>query len=155
MGYYSMKWTNLNDLGEQACPTDIGVNTDLPAFRLAEIYMIAAEAVLRGATGMTRTEATELVNAVRVRGYNGDEAGKISEAQLNLDFIIDELGREFYFELHRRTDLVRFDRFAGSNYNWQWKGGVLDGRGVDKRYNIYPIPMAELSANPNLKNELY
>lgn len=155
MGYYSMKWTNLNDLGEQACTTDIGVNTDLPAFRLAEIYMIAAEAVLRGATGMSRTEATELVNAVRVRGYNGDEAGKISEAQLNLDFIIDELGREFYFELRRRTDLVRFDRFAGSNYNWQWKGGVLDGRGVDKRYNIYPIPMAELSANPNLKNELY
>lgn len=103
---------------------------------------------------MSRAEALELVNAVRTRAF-GDTSGNITDAQLNLAFILDERGREFYHELHRRTDLVRFDSFAGSNYNWQWKGGVLDGRGVDRRYNVYPIPAAELSANPNLKNELY
>lgn len=153
-GYRSYKWTNLTDEGEQACITDIGVNTDFPIFRLSEIYLIAAEAVLRGGDGMSRAEALDLVNQVRDRAY-GDESGRISDAQLNLDFIIDECGREFYHELHRRTDLVRFDRFTTSSYIWQWKGGVLDGRAVDKRYNIYPIPATELSANSNLKNELY
>lgn len=153
-GYRSYKWTNINDAGEQACVTDIGVNTDFPIFRLSEIYLTAAEAVVRGGEGMSRSEAAGLVNEVRRRAY-GDRSGDISEAQLTLDFLIDERGREFYHELHRRTDLVRFDRFAGSNYQWQWKGGVIDGRGVDKRYNIFPIPVTELSANPNLKNELY
>ena len=153
-GYWSSKWTNLTDAGEQACTTDIGVNTDMPVFRLAEVYLIAAEAVLRGGTGMSRTDALALVNEVRERAY-GDDSGKITDAQFDLQFMIDELGREFYFELHRRSDLVRFNRFAGGNYNWQWKGGVLDGRAVDTRYNVYPIPSTELSANPNLKNEHY
>ncbi len=153
-GYRSYKWTNLTDEGEQACVTDIGVNTDFPAFRLAEIYLTAAEAVLRGGQGMSRSEALELVNAVRTRAY-GSDAGKISDAQFNLDFMIDERGRELFNELQRRTDLVRFGRFTTSAYLWQWKGGVIDGRAVDARYNIYPIPATELSANPNLKNELY
>ena len=153
-GYRSIKWTNLDDNGQQACITDIGVNTDFPIFRLAEIYLTAAEAVLRGGSGMTRTEALSLVNQVRERAY-GNTDGNITDAQLNLEFIIDERARELYHELHRRTDLVRFGRFTTSAYLWQWKGGVLDGRAVDARYNIYPIPATELSANPNLKNELY
>ena len=103
---------------------------------------------------MSRTDALALVNEVRERAY-GDDSGKITDAQFDLQFMIDELGHEFYFELHRRSDLVRFNRFAGGNYNWQWKGGVLDGRAVDTRYNVYPIPSTELSANPNLKNEHY
>lgn len=153
-GYRSIKWTNLDDNGQQACITDICVNTDFPIFRLAEIYLTAAEAVLRGGSGMTRTEALSLVNQVRERAY-GNTDGNITDAQLNLEFIIDERARELYHELHRRTDLVRFGRFTTSAYLWQWKGGVLDGRAVDARYNIYPIPATELSANPNLKNELY
>ena len=32
---------------------------------------------------------------------------------------------------------------------------MLDGVAVDEKYNIYPIPSAELSANPNMKNPLY
>ena len=153
-GYWSAKWSNLTDAGTQACPTDVGVTTDFPLFRLSEIYLTAAEAVLRGGTGMSRADALELVNKVRVRAY-GDDSGKISDAQFTLDFMIDELGREFYFETHRRTDLVRFGRFTGGTYLWQWKGGVLDGRAVDSRYNIYPIPATELSANTNLKNDSY
>lgn len=69
--------------------------------------------------------------------------------------MIDERGREFYHEMMRRTDLVRFGLFTSGDYIWQWKGGTLDGQAVNERYNIYPIPSAELSANPNLKNELY
>ncbi|MDE6467642.1 MAG: RagB/SusD family nutrient uptake outer membrane protein, partial [Muribaculaceae bacterium] len=134
--------------------TDIGVNTDFPIFRLAEIYLTAAEAVVRGGSGMDRTEARNLVNELRRRAFGNTDAD-ISDAQLNLDFILDERARELYYELHRRTDLVRFGKFTTAAYLWQWKGGVIDGRAVDARYNIYPIPATELSANPNLKNELY
>ncbi|MDE6343409.1 MAG: RagB/SusD family nutrient uptake outer membrane protein [Muribaculaceae bacterium] len=154
MGYWSCKWSNMTDSGEPGCPTDIGVTTDFPIFRLGEIYLTAAEAVLRGGSGMSRSEALDLVNKVRERAF-GDTSGNITDAQLNLSFMIDERGRELYHELHRRSDLVRFGLFTTSSYIWQWKGGVIDGRAVDSRYNIYPIPMTEISANPNLKNELY
>ena len=153
-GYCSNKWTNLTDAGEQANVTDIGVNTDFPIIRLAEVYLTAAEAVLRGGSGMSRAEALELVNEVRTRAF-GDNSGNISDAQFNLPFMIAERGRELYHELLRRPDLVRFGMFTSDSYIWQWKGGTLDGRAVNDRYNVYPIPMTELSANPNLKNPLY
>ncbi len=154
-GYFSRKWTNLTDAGQPASDSEAyGCSTDFPMFRLAEVYLSAAEAVLRGGEGMTRAEALNLVNAVRTRAY-GDASGNISDAQFNVNFILDERGREFYHEMMRRTDLVRFDRFTTDAYLWQWKGGLLDGTAVNARYNIYPIPTSELSANPNLSNPQY
>ena len=69
---------------------------------------------------------------------------------MTLDFILDERSRELYTEAVRRTDLIRFNKFT-SGYNWNWKGGVKDGKDVDSKYSILPIPEAELSANPELK----
>lgn len=154
-GYFSMKFTNLTDAGESASNTAAsGVSTDLPIFRLAEVKLTLAEAVLRGGTGATRTEALQAVNDVRQRAY-GDESGNINDAQLTLAFLLDERARELYLESLRRTDLIRYGLFTSADRLWQWKGGVADGRAVDDRYNRYPIPSAELSANPNLKNENY
>ena len=116
---------------------------------------MAAEAQLRGGTGLSRAEALELVNQVRLRAYNQDESGKISDSDFTLDFILDERARELYLESVRRTDLIRFNKFVSAEYIWQWKGGVLDGRAVNKKYNIYPIPDTDLTANPNLHNPLY
>ena len=103
---------------------------------------------------MSRSEALGLVNDIRRRAY-GDDSGNISDAQLNINFFIDERGRELYHECVRRTDLVRFGLFTSSRYLWNWKGGILDGRAVDDRYNIFPIPASEISANSNLSNPLY
>lgn len=154
-GYFSEKWTNLTDAGEPASDSAArGCSTDYPMFRLAEVYLSAAEAVLRGGAGMSEGEALGLVNEVRRRAY-GDHSGDIASAQLDLRFILDERARELYHEMMRRTDLVRYGYFTGAGYLWQWKGGVLDGQAVNQRYDIYPIPATELSANPNLKNELY
>ncbi len=154
-GYYSEKWTNLTDAGEASSDSaSDGVDTDFPMFRLADIYLMAAEAVLRGGTGMTRSEALTLVNQVRERAY-GDTSGNITDAQFDLNFMIDERGRELYQEATRRTDLIRFGLFTTSDYLWQWKGGLVDGRAVDNKYNVYPIPAAELTANPNLSNPNY
>ena len=154
-GYFSMKFTNLTDAGEAASNTAAdGCSTDLPVLRLADVKLMLAEAVLRGGTGASRSDALQAVNDVRQRAY-GSESGNINDAQLTLSFILDERGRELYLESIRRTDLIRYGLFTTADYLWQWKGGVADGRAVSDRYNIYPIPSAELSANPNLKNENY
>jgi len=113
-----------------------------------------AESVLRGGTGADLTEALNYVNLVRERAY-GNKDGNINEAQLTLQFIIDERARELYWESCRRTDLIRFGQFTGDAYIWQWKGGVSNGRATDSKYNNYPIPTAELAANPNMKNVNY
>ena len=154
-GFRSEKWTNLTDAGEAASNTQSnGVSTDFPVFRLADVYLMIAESVLRGGTGYSRSDALGFLNDLRERAY-GDTSGNITDAQMNLDYIIDERGRELYLECVRRTDLIRFGRFTSDHYLWQWKGGVLAGRGVDSRYNVYPIPANEIAVNSNLSNPNY
>jgi hypothetical protein len=119
-------------------------------FRLAEINLIYAEAVLRGGTGGDAATALTLVNALRQRAY-GNTSGNITAAQLTLDFILNERARELYYEAHRRTDLIRHGKFTTAAYLWAWKGGVLEGRAVDAKYNLFPLPTTDLSSNPNLK----
>ncbi len=149
-GYYSEKWTNLTDNGDASSDSAAyGCDTDYIMFRLADVYLMAAESVLRGGSGMSRAEGLQLINDLRQRAY-GNNAGNITDTQYTLPFILDERGRELYLEGTRRTDLVRYDYFTTSSYLWQWKGGVVDGRSVDSKYNYYPIPASELSANPNL-----
>lgn len=146
-GYSIVKFTNLKDDGTFV--TDEGmVSTDFPMIRLADVYLMYAESVVRGGGGDLQ-QALDLVNQIRHRAFGGDE-GKISTAQLTLDFILEERGRELFWEATRRTDLIRFGRFTGASYLWQWKGGVVDGRATDAKFNLYPIPVTDMAANPNL-----
>ena len=157
-GYFVTKWTNLTDDGIQASNTDDGgVNTDFPVFRLADVYLMLAESVIRGGTGSSVSTALGYLNQLRARAFGNDyeTAGKLSEADLTKDFILDERARELYWECSRRTDLIRYNKFTTSDYLWQWKGGVKSGVAVDSKYNIYPIPASDLTANPNLTNENY
>ncbi len=149
-GWLINKWSNLTDAGETASDTrTVGAETDFPMFRLADVYLMLAEAVLRGGEGASRSDALGYVNLIRTRAF-GDASGNISDPELTLDFILDERARELYTEATRRTDLIRFGKYT-SGYDWNWKGGVKDGRDVDGRYAVLPIPEAELSANPALK----
>lgn len=155
-GYFVEKWTNLTDAGEVASNTvEGGVNTDFPVFRLADVYLMLAESVIRGGSGSTKAQALSYVNDLRHRAF-GDEYetnGKLKESELTKNFILDERARELYWECSRRTDLIRHDKFTTSSYVWQWKGGVKDGVAVDSKRNVYPIPSTDLTANPNLKND--
>ena len=154
-GYFATKWSNLKDDGTQASNTaSYGVDTDFPMFRLADVYLMLAESVVRGGTGATASEALGYVNLVRQRAY-GDNSGDITAEEMTVDFFLDERARELYWECVRRTDLIRFGKFTSDAYVWQWKGNSIDGRGVDSKYNLYPIPSTEISANPNLYNENY
>ena len=124
------------------------VDTDFPMFRLADAYLIYAEAALRGGGG-TREQALAYVNALRERAY-GDASGNITDPELTLDFILDERGRELLWEAHRRPDLVRYGRFTGGDYLWAWKGGVAGGTATATYRDLYPLPASELVTNPNL-----
>ena len=62
-------------------------------FRTADAYLMAAEAILRGAEGGSRTEALEYVNEIRDRAYMSGKygngvSGRISDSRLNLDFLL-------------------------------------------------------------------
>ena len=150
-GYGLTKYTNKTDAGGNGSNYAEGlVDTDFPVLRLADVYLMYAEAVLRGGSGGNTGTALNYVNLIRTRAYNGSNAGNINLSDLNLNFILAERGRELFWECTRRTDLIRYGRFAGNTYLWQWKGGVKDGTTIPERYNVYPIPAADRAANPNL-----
>ena len=173
-GYLSQKWSNVKDDGSTASNTaNDGVETDFPLFRLADVYLMYAEAVVRtngdwdnwaGGTDANdpaviasrKQGAIYWINQLRERAGNSDVwASSFADNDALLQFILDERARELYHEGYRRTDLIRYDMFTTNKYIWQWKGGSHDGKAVDSKYNYYPIPNTELTANPNLHNEGY
>ncbi|MEO6039112.1 MAG: RagB/SusD family nutrient uptake outer membrane protein [Saprospiraceae bacterium] len=149
-GYPITKFRNVTSTGVKGSdPAGDFPDTDFPMFRLADIYLIYAEAVLRGGSGGDRATALQYINALRQRAY-GNASGNINDGQLTLDFILDERGRELNWEATRRTDLIRFGKFTSSSYVWPWKGQVLEGKGVEDYRTLFPIPSSDLTANPNL-----
>ncbi len=147
-GYAVRKFTNMRRDGTSGVNLEFP-DTDFPLFRLADVYLMYAEAVLRNGEGGDIGTAVEYVNAVRERAF-GDDSGNIGSGDLDLDFIIDERGRELYWESHRRTDLIRFGMFAGGGYLWSWKGESRDGLATDAKFNLFPLPDPDVNANPNL-----
>ena len=173
-GYLSEKWSNLKDDGTTASnTTDAGVDTDFPLFRLSDVYLMYAECVVRTggdwdnwAGGSDATDPTVIasrkqgaiywINKVRERSGASDVwSSNFANNDELLQYILDERARELYHEGYRRTDLIRYDQFTTNKYIWQWKGGTHDGQAVDSKYNYYPIPNTELTANPNLHNDNY
>lgn len=149
-GLHVNKYRNIRSDGNPVSDANRDfADVDFPVFRLPEMYLIYAEAVLRGGTGGDATTALGYINNIRQRAY-GNATGNISAGQLNLQFVLDERARELYWEGHRRTDLIRYNLLTTGTYLWPWKGGVASGTPVDAKYNIFPIPATNRTANPNL-----
>ncbi len=146
-GYAYPKFVNYSIInGEKVNGSDGNfVDTDFPMFRLADVYLMYAEAILRGGAGGNEGNAIGYVNELRTR------AGVPTISSIDLDFILDERARELGWECHRRTDLIRFGRFSQSTYVWQWKGNVKQGQSTDPKYDVYPIPDKEVNSNPNIE----
>ena len=62
-------------------------------------------------------------------------------AALDVNNMLDERGREMYWEGYRRQDLIRFGKFLQP---WQEKAAS------DPRNLLFPIPSDQLAVNPNL-----
>lgn len=138
-GLSIVKWKNLrSDNGASHSPTFM--DTDIPLFRLAELYLTRAEASFRLGNS---SQALSDINVLRRRA----NAANVTSVDKNT--ILNEWGREFYMEGRRRSDLVRFGMFTSTKYVWPFKGGVAAGSGVDKKFNVYPIPATD--DNPNIQ----
>lgn len=147
-GYALPKFVNVSSEGEPAQNLVHG-DADFPVFRLADAYLMYAEAVLRGGQGGDAGTALGYINELRERAYNGT-AGNITAGQLDLEFVLDERSRELYWEGGRRIDLIRYNQFT-ENGVWPWKGGVKEGRTTEAFRNLLPIPIAEILANNKLE----
>ncbi len=144
-GYAVTKFKNLDRNGNPGSDTSGNfTDTDFPLFRIADVYLMYAEATLRGGGGNEAT-AISYINQLRARANN---FGSVSS--IDLDFILDERARELFWEGHRRTDLIRFGKFSDGNYVWPWKGGVMEGTATPGYLDLFPIPASDLNANPNL-----
>ncbi|MCF0181475.1 MAG: RagB/SusD family nutrient uptake outer membrane protein [Muribaculaceae bacterium] len=158
-GYGYIKWRNVTKDDKVCASGTQYTSIDFPMFRSADAYLMAAEAIMRGASG-TKADAVKYVNEVRERAYMTGKYAKagvkegvgatITESQLTFDFLLAERSREMASEICRRTDLIRFGKFT-KGYNWDWKDAVRDGKDVEDYLQLFPIPEAELTNNSLLK----
>lgn len=147
-GYAVTKYKNVDVNGNPGSdPTGDFPDTDFPMFRLADAYLMYAEAVVRGGGG-SQTDAVGYINELRERAF-GNSSNNISTANLTLDFLINERARELYWEAHRRTDLIRFGQFSDGGI-WPFKGGVPQGSTTESFRDLMPIPASDLGVNTNL-----
>jgi len=145
-GYIIQKYSNATSTGGFGVDQTF-VDTDFPLFRLADAYLMYAEAVVRGGSGGDINTAVSYIQDLRSRANNPN---LVSAGDLTLDFILDERARELHWEAHRRQDLIRFGRYVGGTYNWAWKGNGTNGISIPLHFDLYPIPSASLASNPNL-----
>jgi len=119
-------------------------SNDVPVFRLADIYLMKAEAILRGATATAVSGVMQspdyLVNQIRTR------AGAQNTSGVTLDTLLNERARELSWEGWRRDDLLRYGQYE---LEYPLPNDVLS---MDKSTyrRLFPIPINELKLNPNL-----
>lgn len=144
----------VNDLERQACrqcgarigkyefESGIGanMNNDMVIFRYSDVLLLKAEALWR--QNPSSPEALALVNQVRTR------AGVDPFSSLDADKILAERMREFFWEMTRRQDLLRFEGEDGgeTRFNDPWKYKEVS----PPFRNVGPIPEGQLQANSAL-----
>ncbi len=149
-GYTVTKYRNKTKAGANGSDQNY-VDIDMPIFRIAEMYLIYAEAVTRGATTGDAATALTYMNNLRQRAYGSAQGNVTSSDISDVQYYIKERARELFWEGFRRTDLIRYDQFVESSYLWPWKGGVSSGTSVDAYRKLYPLPAKDLAVNLNLK----
>ena len=143
-----------------------GLTRPFTIAKFSELYFIAAEAAVKGATGTM--SARDLVNVIRARAgkWRWDNNGNVAKVQDNsaamiaatpatitVDYILAERSREYYGEFYRWYDLVRTQKWGDFASSYQI-GGVSYSdhtpqtvtRNIQKFHYLRPIPSSQLDA---------
>lgn len=119
-----------------------GTYADQYMFRLAETYLLRAEAYL----GMSNTPSAAVdINVVRARA----KASPVSAGNVNLDYILDERMRELGVEEKRMLTLMR----TGKYYDRVSRLNPFYGTQMQPHFNLWPIPQPEIERNRSSKLE--
>ena len=117
-------------------------NVDFPMVRLAEIYLIYAEACMNLGQGDL---------ALPYMQQLASRAGVTPPVGITPQFIEAERARELLWEAHRRTDLIRLGLYNTADFLWPYKGGdSYAGTSFPSYKCIFPIPPTELATNKAL-----
>ncbi|MDB5134582.1 MAG: RagB/SusD family nutrient uptake outer membrane protein [Mucilaginibacter sp.] len=139
----SFKYAGARSIKYQPQPGtgNAGTSNDGVRFRLADAYMMSAEAALRSGDAVG---ALTNVNLIRAR------AGLPALTSITLDQLLAERGWEFAWEGWRRNDLIRFEVASGTKY---YTGARVPGKDADADTHtfLYPIPQPQINTNPLLK----
>lgn len=141
-----------------------GSTRPYPVAKFSELYFVAAEAAVKGATG--GMSARDLINVIRARAgkWRWDNNGKVAKtadnsalltsttpAVIDINYILAERSREYYGEGYRWYDLVRTQKWneiagkysiGGSNYG-QHTPEVIT-RTIEPYHYLRPIPQGQI-----------
>lgn len=132
-GARCQKWPYAQDLVS-------AMENDFHIFRLADVYLMKAEALLRG--GGSANEATELVNSIRSRAYgNADH----NYSSVTLNEVQLERRLELAWEATLRQDDIRFGCFETG----MWPESNCE-RAADEYLKLMPVSQDAWQVNPNL-----
>jgi hypothetical protein len=134
--------------------------------KFSELYFVAAEAAVKGATTKAGQTAKDLINVIRARAgkWRFDNNGNVVKTQdnsaamiaatpatIDINYILAERSREYYGEGYRWFDLVRTQkwnelastyRIGGTNYGDHTPATVT--RTIQPYHYLRPIPQSQL-----------
>lgn len=139
MGYRSIKFYMDTEVTSANARNQ---SNDVPIFRYADVLLMKAEAILRGATPTNGDSPQSLIN--EIRAYVNAPALATAPT---LEDLLDERAREFADESWRRNDLIRFGKFED---NWGFRS--LYPAGMTEKYRrIFPVPTLVMNVNTKWK----
>lgn len=110
---------------------------DFAIFRLADVYLMKAEALVR--LGKSNADATDLINKIRARAF--DNPSKLLSS-VSLDDVYKERRFELAWECYSRQDQIRFGKFLDAIPGWK--------PASDAHLLLFPIPKTARDANDQL-----
>lgn len=136
--------------------------------KFSELYFVAAEAAVKGASTQAGKSARDLINVIRARAgvwrwdNNGNEEKNedfssemiaATPAQITIDFLLQERSREYYGEGYRWHDLVRTQKWTELAKTYRIAGSDVGDhtareytRTIQPFHYLRPIPLGQMDA---------
>ena len=122
--------------GEHLMISSQGSYKDEYFFRLAETYLLRAEAYLMNGD---KAGATADINVIRSRAH----AEPATVDEVDIDYLLDERLRELYGEETRMVTLCRMGKLVERNRKYN----PITGKTIEDHHNLWPIPFSEIERN--------